>query len=430
MCKIISSPRTIYIDANISTNGDGSASNPYKDFSSVNSMILYPGDRIYLKRGCIWNQQLTLNCQGNSSMFIEVGAYGDTTQPKPHIRLNGDITERCMRINNANYFRLSSIEVSNGGAGIVFFYDHSYNNHSVYVDDIVAHEFYGLYVGSGEYSSNPNWQSYRTENLDRVGFSYGIGFTGVEDTQNNQTRVLTDIKVTNCEIYKTGAGIALDWWDHHCVDGTAAGPNKFGNVILENINLHDNDVQDISLTSMFVQCCTNAIVENVTIDRGCYIAPRGTAAIHLQLSRNVIFRKVTIKNTPFTECPDNGGIDFETDNENTIIEECRFENIPGAAIMFLANPDVMLYHPDSKNVTIKNNEIIDCGYGDKYSICNVEPFSICVMMWPMGNKPTGEICNNIYKLPICETSGAIVPFFGGNGVLSGLDVFDNKADNE
>lgn len=136
---------------------------------------------------------------------------------------------------------------------------------------------------------------------------------------------------------------------------------------------------------------------------------------------------ISSKNIPFTECTDNGGLDFETDNENTIIDGYRFENIPSTAIMFLSNETVMLNHPDSKNVTARNNEIFDCGFGDKYGICGVAPFSICVMLWPMGNKPTGEICNNTYKLSLCKVSGEIVPFFGGNRDVNGLNEHDNKA---
>lgn len=418
-------PRLIFVDAHTSQNGEGSINNPFKNFDAINEMNLLPEDRIYLKRGSVWNQQLIINCCGNSSGYIEVGAYGDAAMPRPHIRLNGDITERCIRINNASYFKISSIEVSNAGAGIVFFYDHSYHNEWVYVDDIIAHEFYGIYDARGEFGSNPAWQSYSTYDLDRVGFSYGIGFTGREDTENNQTRVLSYIRLTNCEIYKSGAGIALDWCDHTNADHTMAGPNKFYDVVCDNLYLHDNDVPEVSLTSMFMQCCTNAIIRNTIIDRGCYHAPWGSAAIHLQYTRNVIFQNVTIKNIPLSTCNDNGGIDFETDNEDTVIDSCRFENIPGAGVMFLANNGCHLEHPESRNVIIKNSQFINCGYGDKYRFMNVPAFAVCVMLWPGGNRPTGEIHHNTYKLGVSIETGAVVPFFGGDGDLTGMDVHDN-----
>lgn len=38
--------------------------------------------------------------------------------------------------------------------GIVLFYDHSYHNRSVYLHDITAHDFGGIYRASGESSCN------------------------------------------------------------------------------------------------------------------------------------------------------------------------------------------------------------------------------------------------------------------------------------
>lgn len=56
--------------------------------------------------------------------------------------------------------------------GIVLFYDHSYHNRSVYLHDITAHDFGGIYRASGESSCNEEWKAYRSP--DRVGFSLGF----------------------------------------------------------------------------------------------------------------------------------------------------------------------------------------------------------------------------------------------------------------
>jgi len=146
-----------YIDilgGNNSNTGESETS-AWKDFSPVNSRTFSGGDKIFLIRGGVWNQQLIINGSGDPGNFIEVSAYG--TGSRPHIRRNGDIADRCMRLNNSSYVKVSSLAVSNGGAGIVVYYDHDYNNTAVYFDNIVAHDFFGIYRASGEYGCDPSW---------------------------------------------------------------------------------------------------------------------------------------------------------------------------------------------------------------------------------------------------------------------------------
>lgn len=150
--------------------------------------------------------------------------------------------------------------------GIVLFYDHSYHNRSVYLHDITAHDFGGIYRASGESSCNEEWKAYRSP--DRVGFSLGICVTGNDSTPMNGERVLSDFRISDCEVYRTGGGIGLDWCDHVCCDGAIAGKNKFGDVLWERLYLHDNDIPDVSLTSLFLQCVTGAVLRDSVIDKG------------------------------------------------------------------------------------------------------------------------------------------------------------------
>ena len=81
-----------------------------------------------------------------------------------------------MRLNDSSYVKVSSIEVCNGGVGILLYYDRSYNNRSVYLDYIVAHNFQATGVA-------------RQELDDRVSWAYGIGVTGADTAANAQDRV-------------------------------------------------------------------------------------------------------------------------------------------------------------------------------------------------------------------------------------------------
>lgn len=405
--------RDYYIDTDGNDGNDGlTPETPLETFFLINKTPLNPGDRVLLKRGCIFNEMLTITGQGTADYFIEISSYG--TGEKPCIKRNGEIGDRCIRINNASYLKLNSLECCNGGAGIVLFYDNSCHNRSVYLEDIKAHDFYGIYRASGSSSKNPAWQNYVAE--DRVGFSLGICVTGKDTAENKDERVLSDFIVKNCEIYKTGGGIGLDWCDHRNSDGSITGCNKFGEVVFDHLYLHDNDVPDVSLTSMFLQCVTNAVFTNSVIDNGAGGAPWGTAAVHLQLARNVRIENVTIKNMPHTGVSDECGIDFETEVHGCIIRNCTFENNAGAAIEFLSNFE-MSPLAVSQDVLIEQCRFINNNWAKLYT----NPSQVLIHLWQHDNCPTG-----ILRDCVCQNPEG-VNLLGGDG---GLHMFVQQNNEE
>ena len=395
-----------YIDPEGSDANDGfSPDTPLRTFQKIREIVLRPGDRVLLKCGGVWNEELTIAGQGAPDAFIEISSYG--TGDRPVIRRNGHIGDRCVRLNNPSYLRLGNLEVCNGGAGIVLFYDHSYHNRSVYLHDITAHDFGGIYRASGESSCNEEWKAYRSP--DRVGFSLGICVTGNDSTPMNGERVLSDFRISDCEVYRTGGGIGLDWCDHVCCDGAIAGKNKFGDVLWERLYLHDNDIPDVSLTSLFLQCVTGAVLRDSVIDKGAGGAPGGTAAIHLQLARDVLVENVTIRNMPHTDVSDECGIDFATDVEDCIIRRCVFENNAGPAVEFLANYDV------SDQASSRDIILEECTFlRNNWACLYANPAQILVQDWQRDNRPTGRITGCRYENP----AGA--GFLGGDGGIDGF----------
>lgn len=228
----------------------------------------------------------------------------------------------------------------------------------------------------------------------------------------NDERVLTDFRVSDCEIYQTGGGIGLDWCDHRCCDGSIVGKNKFGNVVWERLHLYDNDVADVSLTSMFLQCVTGAVLRDTVIDNGAGGAPWGTAAIHLQLAKDVLIENVEIKNMPHTNVSDECGIDFETDVENCIIRGCSFENNAGAAIEFLCNFE-MSPMAVSRNVVIEQCDFVHNNWAVLYN----NPAQILVQIWQHDNCPSVTVRDCRFSNP----DGVVE--IGGDGIL---DLFQTE----
>lgn len=395
---------TYYISAAGSNAASGlTEAEAWANFAPLAERELAPGEQVLLRRGDCWDQQLTVRGGGTPGAPVVIGAYGEGALPR--ICRSGDIAERCVRLENAHHLILEDLEVCQAGAGIVLFYRHSYCNEDVTIRRVEAHDFFGIYRASGESSRNPAWQSYRAP--DRVGFSLGICVTGEDSTPYNDARVLTGFTVQDCHIYNTGAGIGLDWCDHRNSDGTVTGCNKFGNVLFERLRLHDNTVPDVSVTSMFLQCVTGAVVRDTVIDAGAGGAPWGTAAIHLQLARDVLLENVTVSRIPHTGVSDECGIDFETDVENCTIRGCTFEDNAGAGIEFLANFEMSPFAA-SRNVVIE-----DCLFrNNNWARLYEEPGQILVKLWQHDNCPTGVVRGCRYENP----EG--VHFVGGDGIRS------------
>jgi hypothetical protein len=389
---------TYFIDSAGNNQHSGtSASEAWADFTNLSSRTFLPGDSILLKRGCVWHQRFSLNGTGSPGRFITIAAYGTGNRPK--IQMSGNQADRCMRLNDASYVRLSSIEVCNGGVGILLYYDRSYNNRSVYIDDVIAHDFQCTGVA-------------REDPRDRVSWCYGIGITGIDNPANGQDRVLSDLKITNTEVYNTGAGIALDWANHHTIDGKIALRNKFGDVYMENLKLHDNTVSGVAFVSLFLSSVTNCTVKNTVINKGARSAPSGSSAVQLMFSKGVTLQNVSISNTPLDPCPDNSGLDFECDNEDVIVDGCTFENNAGPAIEILATPGYA--NPYTRNFVVRNCKFIGNNWAKK-----IGNFQISVPDWQKGNTPSGSIHSNKYQ------NAPGTSFFGGSGNLRQIQLANN-----
>lgn len=56
----------------------------WKTISKVNAFTFNPGDNIFLERGSLWREQLTISSSGNQENYITFGAYGSGEKPILH----------------------------------------------------------------------------------------------------------------------------------------------------------------------------------------------------------------------------------------------------------------------------------------------------------------------------------------------------------
>ena len=74
---IVYAGKSYYIDPNVSYDGDGSFSRPWKNITSVNKHAFKTGDDLYFKVNtrCVANAQLNINWDGTATDKVIIGAY-------------------------------------------------------------------------------------------------------------------------------------------------------------------------------------------------------------------------------------------------------------------------------------------------------------------------------------------------------------------
>ncbi|MEO7700650.1 MAG: discoidin domain-containing protein [Opitutus sp.] len=410
---------TYYVDpAGRNSNNGTRESTAWQDFDKVNATVFKPGDKILLRRGGVWNQHFQLHGSGTADNFIEVAAYGTGSRPK--IQRNSSVADRCFTTYNVSYVKISELEVCEAGAGIVIHYNKSYHHQSVYLDDIVAHGFRGIKTNQVPNPLVPDVYLHRGTNgwegvtgaghgpdpahvsywaPDDVAFSYGIGLTGAWDMANNSTTMLDDFRVTNCEVYNAGCGVALDWNNHTNRDGYFAGQvegwrsprNKVTNVFMDNLYIHDIDSPWVSLTGIFWTSVNKGVLQNSRVYKGAYFASGGTAQLHWYLSNDCLIDNIQVRTSVL---PDPTTTDLSIADiggcNGLEIRNSTFENIAGYGMGFLydlaAAPDVSVH-----NLNIHHNTFLNI---DWHWPNIMEVFHA---VGSEDNHPTGTIHHNQWK---------------------------------
>jgi hypothetical protein len=365
--------KTYYIDSVQGNNANTglSQAEPWKDFAKINGTALGAGDALLLKRGSVFDQELSVSATGTPDNWAVIGAYGDG--PRPTIRRNWDIGDRCALITDPDYLRVSSLVVCYAGKGLVVHYTQP-EHRGLLIEDCLAHHIEGLYRPNA--NGIPEWLNRTGAQGDALSTSAGIGLSGAP---------AEDIVLRNCEMFQTSNGFFV------------AGDG----VILDRLYCHDNYVRNTSPHPFLVRI-RRTYLQNSVFDASGWHASAGTMGIMLGDPRGLIIRNCTWRNQPDSGSHDEGGIDFENSGDGCLIDHCTFQNNAGAAIEVLG-----LRAPQTRNVEIANSRFLANNTAHKLG-----PAEIYV--W--GRTPDPDVC--------CSTG---VVHDNGYVVLPGVEFLVNEA---
>lgn len=340
-----------YVD---SENGDDerdglTPATAWRTFAPVNALCLGPGERLLLKRGSVFREELRVRAKGSSADWAEIGAYGEG--PRPTIRRYRDIDDRCALIEDAEYLVVRDLVVCNAGKGLIIECKGDACKGHVLVERCLAHHIEGLY----RFNSHgiPEWR-------DREGAPGrgrgGIGLSGPAMRHG----VLRD-----CEMYQCSS----------CFSATG------DDMWVGRMFCHDSFCPNTSPHPFYTSTYRAWLLDSVFEASG-YLASCGTMGIMLGYNQGFVIGGSHFINMPHSGlCGDEGGIDFEAGGDNAVIRGCTFRNNAGAAIEVLG-----LRSPQSRN-----NHFVGCRFDRDNHAHVLGPSEIYI--WG-GSRDRTIVCSN------------------------------------
>jgi hypothetical protein len=326
---------TRYIDdasgSNCADSGPGtSPSAPWCDFAPANGQTFGPGAQILLKRGDTFTGELgKLYGSGTSAAPIVLGAYGSGA--RPHITGTGQAADRAVWIQDASYWTVRDLELSDVGAGLVFWY--STNGHTgLTVTDVYTHEVKGVFAGSPAQSDLPGM--YHSAGILITGdvpvtasdtAVSGVTLSGLEGYDNND-----DVDISGFDANSGGQqGFLSTVLGHHSVSGVSLSESYFHHGLSgENFD----NLQNMTITGVRLD------------DTGHGGNTWGTTALFFWSSSTVTVADSVLNGQVSTNSPDQSETDLEAFDDHIAFRGNFFGNSAGWPIEILENTQA---YPDN-----------------------------------------------------------------------------------
>jgi hypothetical protein len=317
---------TYYVDnaagSHCTDAGPGtSASTPWCDFANLNEQTFDPGAQILLKRGDTFAGELgKLYGSGTAAAPIVLGAYGSGA--RPHIIGAGQPADRAVWVQDASHWTVRDLELSNVGAGLVFWY--STNGHTgLTVTNVYTHDVQGVFAGSPQQADLPGM--YHSAGILITGnvpvttsdsVVSGVTLTGLEGYNNND-----DVDISGFNANSGGQqGFLSTTLGHHSVSGVRLTESYFHHGLSgENFD----NLQKMTITGMRLD------------DTGHGGNSWGTTALFFWSSSTVTVADSILSGEVSTNSPDQTETDLEAFDDHIAFRGNYFGNSAGAPIEIL-----------------------------------------------------------------------------------------------
>lgn len=354
------SGQTYYVS---STYGDDendglSADSPWATFRNPNAMILGPGDRVLLRRGDHWEDELNLRGWGRPDAPIELASYGPTNLDRPRITRFDVEFDRCIVIQRPSNWIIRGMDVRHAKLGIFLRYHNAYNNENVTIEDC-------YFADMPDKTLDPEQHGYE------LAFSNGIWLGGhIWNANMVDATVLDGLIIRYCEARNVP----------HLFSSAFYFPPPNRNRV-RNVHFHDSLAVDCDNGALSIIGVSNMVMERVVSIRGGVDNWAGSTLGMIQNAGNVLIDNNEFGYIDRLKSGDGVGFDFEGDCLNCTFSNNVIHDASGAALLILGTMGF------SSNLVIEDNVFYNNAWNPWNNEINVEISS-------GANQNTGVIRNN------------------------------------
>lgn len=290
---------------------------PWQTFGPIRTTYFSPGDRVMLKRGDTWTEEMEIRGLGVAELPMTLTTYG--TGERPHIILGDKEKGRAITVQNASHWRIDGLSASEAKLGLYLRYFLSYDNQDVLVEDCL---FRDMDIWTVE-TQNTNFE---------VSFNAGM-FVGGRVGGNDQTRtVLSGLTVRNCGFENCTAGFLTGWYFPELIY------NRVTDLLIE-----DSYATRVSAGGLMLNSVENAVVRRFRTLEPCgqdgdFIW--GSTGGIISSSRNILIEDCEFSETDRmwsdNQAGDGCGLDIDGRNVNVTVRDTVFNNNDAPGLLFLS----------------------------------------------------------------------------------------------
>jgi hypothetical protein len=290
----------------------GGANGPWKTLAKASTINYVAGDRILLKCGDTWNEELCPKGNGTPSNPIFIGSYGEGK--KPVIDREDYNQDRIgIRLVDQGGFKIVGIEFNRCMTGIYGEYsDNCPTKKFIWIEDCYFHD-------SLKYDHYETYPKPRNIGLGICFFSY----------ERENKIVLTDITIKNCVFRRLASGVWTNSPDNF--NKNASFIYNFGNMTFEDCLFEEGYQWQMGIRGVDGGAVRNCVT--VDIGRG-FRAWNGVAGAMFFRCKNWVFED---SEWGFVDIGlgsgDGESFDFEGNCDNNTMRNCLFHDTDGPGFL-------------------------------------------------------------------------------------------------
>lgn len=322
-------------DYHISADGDDAADGltpgtAWRTFDPANAMYLAPGDRVLLRRGDSWNQELNLRGWGSPGAPITLSAYGDPAAPRPVIERTDLAFDRCIVIQRPSNWIIEEMHARHAKLGLFLRYRNAFGNENV----VVRHSQFDTFPDPTLDPATHNFEA---------AWSSAIWLSGnVWNPDRYQATVLDGLEITHCYFEGAAQGFNTAWY--------FPPPNRRR---LVNLYMADCVAVDCANGAFALMSVADSVVERTISLGGGADNWAGSTLGFAQNCENLLIDNNYFGYMDRRSSADGSGFDFEGDTRNSVFSNNLVEENSGG-VLILSTQGPCLDTQFTRNVFANN----------------------------------------------------------------------------